>query len=313
MSSTFYYDKNPNPAKSEDEVINRRESFSVRSVELNPHKNELLVGDMMGTLSVYDCEDYKLARKVSLGKCGIEDLCVSPKGSVLGVALSSGEAFLCDSSRNYQKILVLEAAFDDYTLKSSGVFKHLCLIQDELERSTIFEYMSENRSQVGMNKPAALAKTHYQKYYLKTETAMKAVTVHNSNTLRLQQVYRDDLTISASPKIVYCVDGKCTSFQVHPSNDYLAAVSNIGFLYLFKLVNGDMRLKVNVPGLCSSSPPSPDLFLDPSGLYCFMSCHETEDSAAVYSIAQKAGRTELFVDKEVDLMARGPAAASTPP
>lgn len=42
-----------------------------------------------------------------------------------------------------------------------------------------------------------------------------------------------------------------------------------------------------------------------------MSCHEAEDPATVYNIAQKAGKTELFVDKEVDLMVRSPAAASS--
>ena len=267
-------DKTGPTALTEDEVINQRENFSIRSVEFNHHKNELIVGDMLGCLSIFDCDDYKLSRKVSLATSGIEDLSISPKGSVLGVSLSSGESFLCDCSRNYQKILVLESSYDDYRLKASGLVKSIRLIQDELERSSIFENLADNSSSMNVNlssaaykttnrsaSPPLLGKSNFPKYYVKTENAIKSVTVHNSSTLRLQQIYRDDFTISATSKTVYCVDGKLTSFQVHPSNDYIIVLSNIGFLYIFKLINADLRVKIAIPSLSrskhtSSSRPS---------------------------------------------------------
>lgn len=206
----------------------------------------------MGNLLLFDCEDYKLSRKLHLSKNGIEDLCISPRGSLLGVALSSGESFLCDCSRGYQRILTLENSYDDHGLKDSTFFKGIKIIQDELERSSVFELLSENRPMASAMRSSNIPKVNYQKYYVKTENALKSISVHNSNTLRLQQIYRDDLTISANPKTVYCVDGKCTSFQIHPSNDYLMVLSNIGFLYIFKIVNGDLRMKVNVPSMTSS-------------------------------------------------------------
>lgn len=298
MSSTFYHNKGL-PLKSEAEVINQRESFSVKSVEFNLSKNELLVGDMMGTLSVFDIEDYKLTRKVNLGQGGIEDMAISPRGSVLGVALSSGETILCDCTRHYQRLLVLESAYDDYTLKASSSLKRIRVIQDELERSTLFESLAENRSMLSQNRSGLVgSRTPYQKYYMKTETALKAVTVHNANTLRLQQIYRDDLTISANVKVAYCIDGKCTAFEIHPSNDYLLVVSNIGYLYVFKLVNGDMRVRINVPSLSSQ------LVIDPSGLYCFLCSHDSEESTKVYPIPQAHGGLDIFADKEVDMMIR---------
>ena len=253
MSSNLYHSKNLNPAKSEEEVINKKQSFSIKSAEFNTHKNELLVGDMMGNLIIFDCEDYKLVRKIHLSNSGIEDINISPRGSLLGVALSSGESFLCDCSRGYQKILTLENSYDDHSLKDSAFYKGVKIIQDELERSSVFELLAESRPMASAMRSSNLSKVNYQKYYVKSENALKSITVHNSNTLRLQQIYRDDLTISANPKTVYCVDGKCTSFQVHPSNDYLMVLSNIGYLYVFKIINGDLRMKVNVPSMTSSS------------------------------------------------------------
>lgn len=252
MSSSFYHAKGLNPAKSEEEVINKRQSFSVKAAEFNMQKNELLIGDMMGSLIVFECDDYKMIRKVHISNHGIEDLSLSPRGSLLGIALSSGEALLCDCSRNYEKILILESPCEDYTLKSTGFYKSIKIIQDELERSSVFEMLAENRSMASALRSTAVGKVNYKKYYVKSESALKTVTVHNSNTLRLQQVYRDELTISANPKIIYCVEGKCTGFQIHPSNDYLMTLSNIGMIYIFKLVNGDLRMKINVPSMTSS-------------------------------------------------------------
>lgn len=206
----------------------------------------------MGNLLLFDCEDYKLVRKMQLSKNGIEDLCISPRGSLLGVALSSGETFICDCSRGYQRILTLENSYDDHGLKDSTFFKGIKIIQDELERSSVFELLAESRPMASAMRSSNIPKVNYQKYYVKSENALKSVTVHNSNTLRLQQIYRDDLTISANPKTVYCVDGKCTSFQIHPSNDYLLILSNIGYLYIFKIINGDLRMKINVPSMTGS-------------------------------------------------------------
>jgi hypothetical protein len=249
MSTNFYHEKHSQPNKSEEEVINARTSCSVKAIEINYNKNELLVGDKLGNLYVFDCDDFRLAKKMNISHHGIEDLNISPKGSVLGLVLTTGESILCDCSKSYQKILVLENPYEDHTLKAAGVFKSIKLIQDELERSNLFESLTDNRSVVAGNKSGVTPKINYQKYYIKTENAFKAITVHGSNTLRLQQIYRDELTISASCKIVYNIDGKCTNFQVHPSNDYLLATSNIGMLYIFKIMNGDLRMKINIPSM----------------------------------------------------------------
>ena len=140
--------------------------------------------------------------------------------------------------------------------------KSIRLIQDDLERSSIFENLADNSSNMNVNlssgmyksaprsaSPALLGKSNFPKYYVKAENAIKSITVHNSSTLRLQQIYRDDLTISATGKTVYCVDGKLTSYQVHPSNDYIIVLSNVGFLYIFKLINADLRVKIPIPSL----------------------------------------------------------------
>ena len=133
------------------------------------------------------------------------------------------------------------------------------------------------------------------------------MTVHNSNTLRLQQIYKDDVTISNSVKICYCIEGKCNGFQVHPSNEYLLILSNIGYLYVFKLINGELRLKVGVPSL------SKNLVIDPSGLYAIISAHvkdsETKNLGLIKSTRnnlgiciKNSGSSNLLMEKEIDMM-----------
>lgn len=249
MSSDFYHNKNGVPLKSEEDVINERGNSSIKSVAFNQHKSELLIGDRLGNLFIFDYTDYSMTKKISLGQFGIEKLHLSPKGSLLGVVFVTGEAALYDCTRNYQRVQDLEAPFDDYTIKASNVFKSIQLIQDELERATMFEAFSgTNRSAIGNSSKTI----NYRKFYVKNEVALKVVTSHNSNTLHLQQIYKDDLTISRSIKIKYCLEGKCSGFIVHPSNNYLLALSNIGLLYIFKLINGDVRLKIDIPSYSSS-------------------------------------------------------------
>lgn len=56
-----------------------------------------------------------------------------------------------------------------------------------------------------------------------------------------------------------------TGFEVHPSNQYLVAVSDQGFFYIFKLDTGELRGKVPV----MSDPVG--VAIDPSGLYLAIS------------------------------------------
>lgn len=241
---------------------------------------------------IYDLDSLNLSSKITLSEHGIESISLSPKASVLGVVLSTGEAFLADCGSGYDKLQTLETSFEDYTLKNSGLLKKIKLVQDELERSTLFEGLKTtgNLSTIGAERRSK--RINYQKYYIKAENAFKALTSHNSNTLQLQQIYRDDLTISSSSKITYYVEGKCTGFEIHPSNDYLLVTSNVGFLYTFKLVNGEIRLKISIPA-CASG-----LVLDPSGLYCVISAFFTPEEE---KNGQNRGR-EFAIEKRVDLM-----------
>lgn len=246
MSTKFYHNKNGVPLKSQEDVINLRESNSISSVCLNYLREEILIGDRLGNLHVFSSDRYALLKKIQLAKHGIESLKLSPKGSMLGVVLTTGEVFLCDCSKNYQQVQNLEPALEDYSLKSWHMFKDLALIPDQLERSSLFEQISvPNASKIGSGERSGTI--NYKKFSIKQETAFKAITVSGSNTMHLLQVYKDDLTISKNVKLEYNVEGKLAGFKVHSSNDYVLALSNTGLLYVFKIINGDVRLKINVP------------------------------------------------------------------
>ena len=96
-------------------------------------------------------------------------------------------------------------------------------MQDELEKCNMFENLAKNNNEKDTSYAIRMSKNklQYPKYFIKNETAFKAITVNKSNTLRLQQVYKDENTISKSVKIKYLVEGKCSGFKIHPSNEYL--------------------------------------------------------------------------------------------
>ena len=84
-----------------------------------------------------------------------------------------------------------------------------------------------------------------------------AVTVHSPSTLRMQTF--DVATHSKAFQTSYELDGLLSGFVL--SHDYILAVSDQGFYYIFKLSTGELRGKVPVPG----DPVG--LAVDPSGLY----------------------------------------------
>ena len=55
--------------------------------------------------------------------------------------------------------------------------------------------------------------------------------------------------------------GEIVSFVLHPSLEYVLALSKLGLLYIFNIADGGIRGKINV------TPDSRSLVIDPSGLY----------------------------------------------
>ena len=51
------------------------------------------------------------------------------------------------------------------------------------------------------------------------------------------------------------------AFAVHPSNEYILALSKLGLVYIFHIASGEIRGKINVV------PESKKLVIDPSGLF----------------------------------------------
>lgn len=238
---------------------------------------------------------------------------LSPKGSILAIGLDTGEVFLTDTVNSYRVVESLETPIDNYSLNNDNkLFKGVSLIQDELERSNLFENFSRGAQALTSDAQSPIAskinrkKIQYPKYFIKTEIAFKSITIHNSNTLRLQQIYKDDSTISKSVKVNYSIEGRCNGFQVHPSNEYLLILSNIGFLYVFKLINGELRLKIGVPSLSKA------LSIDPSGLYAIIAANinneETKNLGLIKAqrsnlgILMSSGNENLVIEKEIDCM-----------
>lgn len=91
----------------------------------------------------------------------------------------------------------------------------------------------------------------------------RIVSLHSPCSLRLQAFdaeYRTKLF-----QCSYELDGVVAGFEIHPSNEYLIAISDQGFFYIFKLETGELRGKVPI----MSDPLG--IAIDPSGLYLAVS------------------------------------------
>ena len=91
----------------------------------------------------------------------------------------------------------------------------------------------------------------------------RIVTLHSPSSLRLQAFDGEYKT-----KLFQCsyeLEGLVAGFEIHPSNEYLIAISDQGFFYIFKLETGELRGKVPI----MSDPLG--ISIDPSGLYMAVS------------------------------------------
>ena len=59
--------------------------------------------------------------------------------------------------------------------------------------------------------------------------------------------------------------GDCIDFEIHPSNDYVIILSLIGFLYIFKIYNAELRGKIIIGNICRSK----DIYLKIYIIYRF--------------------------------------------
>ena len=87
----------------------------------------------------------------------------------------------------------------------------------------------------------------------------RLITLHTPWSLRLQTFdaeYRTKLF-----QCSYDLDGVVAGYEIHPSNEYLVAISDQGFFLYFKIETGELRGKVPI----MSDPLG--IAIDPSGLY----------------------------------------------
>ncbi|CAI2364164.1 unnamed protein product [Moneuplotes crassus] len=91
----------------------------------------------------------------------------------------------------------------------------------------------------------------------------RIISLHSPSSLRLQSFDAEYKT-----KLFQCsyeLEGLVAGFEIHPSNEYLIALSDQGFFYIFKLETGELRGKVPT----MSDPLG--IAIDPSGLYLALS------------------------------------------
>lgn len=91
----------------------------------------------------------------------------------------------------------------------------------------------------------------------------RILSLHSPCSLRLQAFdaeYRTKLF-----QCSYELDGAVAGYEIHPSKEYLIAISDQGFFYIFKIETGELRGKVPI----MSDPLG--VALDPSGLYLAVS------------------------------------------
>lgn len=70
-----------------------------------------------------------------------------------------------------------------------------------------------------------------------------------------------ELTCTRKTELFYRTYGKINDFEIHPSSEYVLAITDTGYLYVFHLKDGDIRAKIMI------EPALKSVRCDRSGLF----------------------------------------------
>ena len=220
---------------------------------------EIYVGDNKGNLMIFDLKTGKIKQSLPISGFKISSVAVSL--NYLAITQSTGLTSVFDKNSNFEISLKLEEAHVELGAQTK-FFKGVRLLEtdEELMFKKAAE-VSKNSSLTMQNKLKGTNQGPYENTQasltkdlnaLKPST-IKAITVHNVNTLRMHQIHKSQNALTSISLVNYYVDGRIMDVQIHPSNDYLLVLTNEGIISIFKLANGELRGRIEVKPFSTSN------------------------------------------------------------
>ncbi|KAL4440897.1 hypothetical protein ABPG74_009310 [Tetrahymena malaccensis] len=291
----------------------KQKAIQIKSICLNSLKEEIYCGDNKGNLYILDQTSGKYINKYNLSGFKISQMSISPGFKYLGVYLVTGLTLLFDCTNRFQLQIKLE---DSLERQAHSINPGIILLEDSTNAKQSFKDSFSLNTINNVDK-SFLSILHgsnnkSKQYYhtSKSDNKFLAITVHSQNSLRLHSISQTDINQMNSIVIAnFSVEGLIQSFAIHPSNQYVLILSNIGYVYVFNIKSSELRGKIDVP------KHSQRISLDPSGLYfsitAFSSLGEDKEQYlnanifnSSYNSVMRTDKSTLTIynpQKEVDL------------
>ncbi|EAS02174.2 WD40 repeat protein (macronuclear) [Tetrahymena thermophila SB210] len=291
----------------------KQKAIQIKSICLNSLKEEIYCGDNKGNLYILDQTSGKYINKYNLSGFKICQMSISPGFKYLGVYLVTGLTLLFDCTNRFQLQIKLE---DSQEKQAYSINPGIILLEDSTNAKQSFKdsFSLNTINNVDKSFLSILHGTNNKskQYYhsSKSDNKFLAITVHSQNSLRLHSISQTDINQMNSIVIAnFSVEGLIQSFAIHPSNQYVLILSNIGYVYVFNIKSSELRGKIDVPR------HSQRISIDPSGLYfsitAFSSLGEDKEQYlnanifnSSYNSVMRTDKSTLTIynpQKEVDL------------
>lgn len=131
--------------------------------------------------------------------------------------------------------------------------------------------------------------------FISKDSDVKVLTQHEAGCLQLHHLeLKQNLLIKTQYSLFY-VEGKLSGHSVHKSGNYAIATSDIGAIYIFNLLLG------NITGIITVEPSPMGCIQDPSGLYIAVLFKDNENVYTTLSLfeigtGRKAGEITKLDD-----------------
>lgn len=174
---------------------------------------EIYVGDNKGNLMIFDIKTGRMKHSFPISGFKISSIAVSL--NYVAITQSSGHTVVFDKNTNFEVSIKLEEAYVQQGTQAK-CYKGVRLL--ETDKEMMFKKaadISKNSSIVILNKvkqanQGTLDSSHAsltKEVNSRKTSSIKAITVHNVNTLRLHQIHKSHNALTSVALVNYYLDG----------------------------------------------------------------------------------------------------------
>ena len=226
------------------------QKYFINCLALHPrYQNTFVGGDNKGNLYIFNIELDKKVKKIVVGNFGVNSLSFSKYGNYLAIGFETGQVILTDFYNDCKFCIKLEDHFNDELEMN---------MRKNLNNFLSYVYlMKKNLSTINNH----LSTSNYYFSLQDSENSMKIVTMHNINSLIVQNITFQQNTFLENKIKSITINPSIKSIEMHPSEEYIIVLTHFNKVMIIRTDSGEICGEIVLSSFCYS------IKVDPSGLY----------------------------------------------